>query len=132
MGFTTDIARGSTGAASAEVRAGVLKNLEAHRGSSIVIAGEHQPPQVHAFAHAINQALGNTGKTVIYTDAVEANPVDEISSIADLVKDMRDGAVRPGCSSWAGTPSTTTHQRIGASMRSRENQSYGRIRALFE
>ena len=71
----------------------MLKDLEAHRGSSIVIAGEHQPPQVHAFAHAINQTLGNTGKTVIYTDPVEANPVDEIASIADLVKDMRDGAV---------------------------------------
>ena len=71
----------------------MLKDLEAHRGSSIVIAGEHQPPQVHAFVHAINQTLGNAGKTVIYTDPVEANPVDEISSIADLVKDMRDGAV---------------------------------------
>ena len=75
-----------------EVRA-VVKDLEAHRGASIVIAGEHQPPQVHAFAHAINQALGNAGKTVIYTDPVEANPVDEIASIAELVKDMRDGAV---------------------------------------
>jgi len=91
-GFTAELARGSTGAASLEARA-VLKDLEAHRGSSIVIAGEHQPPQVHAFAHAINQTLGNVGKTVIYTDPVEADPIDEISSIADLVKDMRDGAV---------------------------------------
>ena len=90
-GFTADLARG-TGAASPEARA-VLRDLEAHRGSSIVIAGEHQAPQVHAFVHAINQALGNVGKTVIYTDPVEANPVDEISSIVDLVKDMRDGAV---------------------------------------
>ena len=71
----------------------VLKDLEAHRGSSIVIAGEHQPPQVHALVHAINQALGNAGKTVIYTNAVEADPVDEISSLADLVKAMREGAV---------------------------------------
>ena len=47
-----------------------------------MIAGEYQPPQVHAMAHAINQTLGNAGKTVVYTDPVEANPVDEIASIA--------------------------------------------------
>ena len=91
-GFTADIARGSTGAVSAEARA-VVKDLEEHRGASIVIAGEHQPPQVHALVHAINQTLGNTGKTVLYTDPVEANPVDEIASLAELVRDMRDGRV---------------------------------------
>ncbi len=58
-----------------------------------MIAGEQQTPQVHAFAHAINQTLGNIGKTVVFTDPVEANPVDEIASIGGLVQDMRDGAV---------------------------------------
>jgi molybdopterin-containing oxidoreductase family iron-sulfur binding subunit len=77
---------------STEVRA-VVKDLEVHRGAGVVIAGEYQPPQVHALVHAINQTLGNTGKTVIYTDPVEANPVDEIASIAELVTDMRDGGV---------------------------------------
>jgi len=91
-GFAADIARSGAGTTSTEVRA-VVKDLEAHRGAGIVIAGEYQPPQVHALVHAINQTLGNTGKTVIYTDPVEANPVDEIASIAELVKDMRDGAV---------------------------------------
>ena len=90
--FTANIARGGAGTASAEVRA-VLKDLEAHRGASIVIAGEYQPSQVHAFVHVINQTLGNTGKTVVYTDPVEANPVDEIASITELVKDIRDGGV---------------------------------------
>ena len=46
-----------------------------------MIAGEYQPPRVHAIAHALNQALGNVGKTVIYTDPVEANPVDELASL---------------------------------------------------
>jgi len=91
-GFAEDIARGDAGATSAEVRA-VVKDLQAHRGAGIVMAGEYQPPHVHAFVHTINQSLGNTGKTVIYTDPVEANPVDEIASIAELVKDMRTGAV---------------------------------------
>ncbi len=48
--------------------AAVLKDLNANRGASIVIAGEHQPPRVHALAHALNATLGNDGKTVIYTD----------------------------------------------------------------
>jgi MoCo/4Fe-4S cofactor protein with predicted Tat translocation signal len=71
----------------------VAKDLNAHRGASIVIAGEHQPPRVHAIAHALNQALGNTGKTALYTDPVESSSVDEIASLGELVTDMRSGAV---------------------------------------
>ena len=59
--FAASIAQGDAAGRSAEVRA-ALKDLEAHRGTSIVIAGEHQPPQVHAIVHAINQKLGNAGK----------------------------------------------------------------------
>ena len=40
------------------------QDLAAHRGTSLVVAGEAQPPAVHALAHAINQALGNVGSTV--------------------------------------------------------------------
>jgi len=71
----------------------VAKDLAANRGSSIVLAGEHQSPAVHAIAHVINQALGNAGKTVIYTDPVEAAPVDEVQSLTGLVNDMNSGAV---------------------------------------
>ena len=71
----------------------IIQDLQAHRGSSVVIAGDHQPPVVHALAHAINQALGNVGKTVIYTDPVDANPVNQTDSIKDLVADMRAGKV---------------------------------------
>ncbi len=71
----------------------VAKDLNAHRGSSIVIAGEYQPPRVHAVAHSLNQSLGNVGKTVLYTDPVEANPVDELASLGELVTHMRSGAV---------------------------------------
>jgi MoCo/4Fe-4S cofactor protein with predicted Tat translocation signal len=71
----------------------VAKDLDAHRGSSIVLAGEHQSPRVHAIAHALNQSYGNAGKTVLYTDAVESNPVDELASLGELIADMRNGAV---------------------------------------
>jgi len=71
----------------------VLSDLQAHRGSSVVIAGDHQPPVVHALSHAINQALGNVGHTVFYTDPVDANPVNQSESLRDLVADMRGGKV---------------------------------------
>jgi MoCo/4Fe-4S cofactor protein with predicted Tat translocation signal len=71
----------------------VAKDLQAHRGSSVVIAGDHQPASVHALVHQINQSLGNVGKTVIYTDPVNANPVNQGESLKDLVADMRAAEV---------------------------------------
>jgi len=73
--------------------AAVASDLQSHRGSSVVIAGDHQPPAVHAFAHALNTALGNVGKTVINTDPVDANPVNQTESLRDLVADMHAGKV---------------------------------------
>ena len=69
------------------------KDLVRSKGASLVIAGEHQPPEVHALAHAMNVSLGNVGKTVFYTDPIEANPVDQVASLQDLVKDLDAGAV---------------------------------------
>jgi MoCo/4Fe-4S cofactor protein with predicted Tat translocation signal len=71
----------------------LIRDLEAHRGASLVIAGEGQPPSVHAVAHAINHVLGNVGKTVLYTDPVEAEPTDEMKSLGELVDDMDAGRV---------------------------------------
>jgi molybdopterin-containing oxidoreductase family iron-sulfur binding subunit len=71
----------------------IPKDLLSHRGSSIVIAGDHQPAAVHAISHAINAELGNVGKTVFYTDPVDANPVNQAESIKELVADMRGGKV---------------------------------------
>src|SRR5262249_14292363 len=71
----------------------VTADLRKSRGRGIVIAGEPQPPIVHALAHAMNETLGNAGSTVIYTDPVEASPVEEIGSLAELVRDMDAGQV---------------------------------------
>jgi MoCo/4Fe-4S cofactor protein with predicted Tat translocation signal len=71
----------------------VTKDLQAHRGSSIVIAGDSQPPVVHALAHAMNQALANVGTTVTHTDPVEANPGDGNASLRELITDMNSGQV---------------------------------------
>src|SRR6185295_18377647 len=73
--------------------AAIAKDLRDHRGSNIIIAGDAQPPVVHALAHAMNAALGNAGNTVTYTDPVEANPVDGNASLRELVADMNAGQV---------------------------------------
>ena len=64
--------------------AALLKDLQAHKGASIVIAGDNQPPIIHALAHAMNNALGNVGKTVFYTDPLEVNSVDQRQSLQEL------------------------------------------------
>ena len=87
---------GSAAAASGESAAFVtalVKDLQAHRGRSVVIAGEGQPPAVHALAHAINQALGNNGQTVAYTQAPEVAPIDQVAALRELVADMDGGKV---------------------------------------
>jgi molybdopterin-containing oxidoreductase family iron-sulfur binding subunit len=71
----------------------VVKELGSRRGTSVVLAGESQPPELHELVHAMNRALGNTGATVVYTEPVEARPVDQLSSMRDLIADMRAGRV---------------------------------------
>jgi MoCo/4Fe-4S cofactor protein with predicted Tat translocation signal len=71
----------------------VAKDLLRSAGSSIVIAGECQPPIVHALAHVMNDKLGNVGKTVFYTGPVEARQEDQLASLHDLVNDLDSGAV---------------------------------------
>ena len=73
--------------------AALVKDLQQHRGASVVIPGEHQSPAVHVLAHAINAALGNVGKTVIYTDPLDANPADDLASLRELVQDIDAGKV---------------------------------------
>jgi|HubBroStandDraft_1064217.scaffolds.fasta_scaffold00109_43 MoCo/4Fe-4S cofactor protein with predicted Tat translocation signal len=69
------------------------KDLLAHRGSCVLIAGDHQSPEVHARVHAINAKLGNVGKTVLYSDPVDANPIKQTESLKDLVSDIQAGKV---------------------------------------
>ena len=99
--LATAVGVGAAGTASAPAASpsiqraltAIAKDLQAHRGTSLVIAGDGQPPAVHALAHAMNEALGNVGRTVTYTDAVEAAPLDQAQSLRDLVADMNAGSV---------------------------------------
>jgi MoCo/4Fe-4S cofactor protein with predicted Tat translocation signal len=71
----------------------IARDLQNNKGASLVIAGEYQPPIVHALAHVMNASLGNVGKTTFYTEPIEANPVDQLASLQDLAKDLDAGAV---------------------------------------
>lgn len=86
-------ASGGGGGLSPDIPA-IARDLKAHNGTAVVIAGDHQPAAVHALVHAMNAAIGAAGKTVAYTDPIEANPVDQMQSIKDLVADMNAGKVQ--------------------------------------
>ncbi|HEY5885533.1 MAG TPA: TAT-variant-translocated molybdopterin oxidoreductase [Pyrinomonadaceae bacterium] len=72
----------------------IARDLQQHRGRSVVIAGREAPPAVHALAHAMNGALGNVGQTVFYTDPLEVNPADHRQSLQELVHDLDGGRVK--------------------------------------
>jgi MoCo/4Fe-4S cofactor protein with predicted Tat translocation signal len=96
--FVEILARAMTGGAYPQDQAplfpaSMMKDIESHRGSSLILAGDHLPPAVHALTHALNQQFGNIGKTVFYTDPVDANPVNQTESLKDLVADMKAGKV---------------------------------------
>jgi MoCo/4Fe-4S cofactor protein with predicted Tat translocation signal len=69
-------------------------DLDEHRGSSVVVVGEQQPPVLHALAHAINAALGNVGSTVRYHEPVEALPTLQTAEIAALAAELNAGLVQ--------------------------------------
>jgi molybdopterin-containing oxidoreductase family iron-sulfur binding subunit len=73
--------------------AAIAKDLKAHAGTSLVIAGDQQPAIVHAVAHAMNAALGNIGRTLSYLDPLAGTVADQMSSLRDLVADMQAGKV---------------------------------------
>jgi MoCo/4Fe-4S cofactor protein with predicted Tat translocation signal len=87
---------GSLGGAPAITPAisAIAKDLMANRGAAVVVAGDSQPPAVHAVAMAINQAIGAIGTTVTITDAVEAGPTNQLESLRQLVTDINAGTVK--------------------------------------
>src|SRR5256714_1886689 len=71
----------------------VAQDLLAARVPSVVIPGDHKPPVVHALCRAINQQLGNVGKTVVYSDPVPAFTGNHNDSLKELIADLNAGKV---------------------------------------
>ena len=89
----TGTAAGAVPEAATRWMAPLVKDLQANRGRSVVIAGDGQPAVVHALAHAINDALGNVGATVTYTQTAEAQPMNQLAGLQELVGEMNAGRV---------------------------------------
>jgi molybdopterin-containing oxidoreductase family iron-sulfur binding subunit len=66
--------------------------LSAHRGNSLVIAGEHQPREVQYAAIFINQVLGNIGKTVRYVE--QSAPLPDGLAFPDFLAALQSGAAK--------------------------------------
>ncbi|MDB5297050.1 MAG: Fe-S-cluster-containing hydrogenase component 1-like protein [Phycisphaerales bacterium] len=91
-------AEGATFAGAEKWFAGLVGELLAKKGKSLVVAGEYAAPEVHVLAHAINSALGNVAaageeKPVKLIPAVDANPVDSVQSLTELTAAVTAGQV---------------------------------------
>jgi len=85
---------GTAPAGSEAFVAAVAKDLAAHRGRAVVMAGDAQPPAVHAIAHALNAAIGAPGATVTYLPTPEAVPGEQHAALRELVTDIEAGRVQ--------------------------------------
>ncbi len=71
----------------------LAKDLIANKGQSLIVGGRRQPAEVHTLIALMNNALGNTDKTVSYS----VNPdmqVSNLKSFVDLGKDMNAGKIQ--------------------------------------
>ncbi|BET69619.1 TAT-variant-translocated molybdopterin oxidoreductase [Opitutales bacterium ASA1] len=82
---------GLASAAPAEARwiEACAADLKAHRGTSLVVAGEHLPEAAHAVALLINQALGNMNRTMMLLET----GAESAASIGDLASAVRSGTI---------------------------------------
>ncbi len=71
----------------------LARDLLAHRGLGLVVAGVHQPPEVHAAVAALNDALGNAGTTVTYHELRDASAA-RTADLSGLVSALTAGEVR--------------------------------------
>jgi MoCo/4Fe-4S cofactor protein with predicted Tat translocation signal len=71
----------------------LVADLKRAGARAVVLVGETQPPAVHAIGHALNEALGAAGTTVVHAPPAEASPGDETASLVSLVKEIQEGRV---------------------------------------
>ncbi|MDB4991157.1 MAG: Molybdopterin oxidoreductase, iron-sulfur binding subunit, partial [Myxococcaceae bacterium] len=71
----------------------VAKELAAARGQSLIVVGTRQPAAVHALAFALNQALGNIGRTITLVPAIEDTVEGPFDGITALAGEIQAGTV---------------------------------------
>jgi MoCo/4Fe-4S cofactor protein with predicted Tat translocation signal len=71
----------------------VAADLLANIGRSVIVPGQHQPPEVHALVHRLNAVLGNVGRTVFYTEDNSAEDQSDAASLKALTDELTAGKV---------------------------------------
>ncbi len=71
----------------------LASDLQSTNGRCIIVAGETQPPEVHALCAVMNEAIGAVGTTITLLDAGEAIYTPQSQELPALVEDMRSGQI---------------------------------------
>ena len=69
----------------------IVADLKGAHGRAFVQVGAEQPPQIHAWAHALNEALGGRGTTFELIEPVAHEPIDQAAALSTLIADMQAG-----------------------------------------
>src|ERR1017187_9099012 len=93
FGHSVNASKGRINASPSGALAACARDLKLNAGRALVVVGDAQPPIVHALAHAINEALGNVGRTVSYTAPILALAEPQGESLRVLAEDMAAGQV---------------------------------------
>lgn len=72
----------------------MVSDIQAAGSRAVVVPGEHQSPEVHAIAHAINNHIGNSGGAVSYREPSFNVPSSQTAELRTLVAAMKEGRVR--------------------------------------
>jgi Fe-S-cluster-containing dehydrogenase component len=66
--------------------AAAIGDLRQAGPDSLILAGENQPPEVHALAHALNSSLGAIGNTVHYIAPIEFRTTHSLAALTDALR----------------------------------------------
>ncbi len=69
----------------------LTEELLNNKGQGIIVAGNHQNPNIHAAVAAMNLALENAGKTISYYDVPTFDKGDDNQNFIQLTKDLQSG-----------------------------------------
>lgn len=76
-----------------KVLAAMAEDLVANQGLSLIAIGAGQPAELHAQVHALNERLGNVGKTIRYSKEPLARDISSVEALTKLTAEMQSGAV---------------------------------------
>ena len=71
----------------------VVDDLNFYKERVLVLAGKQQPPEVHALAFAINQALGSVGHSINFVEPIDITATEQVKDLKSLVDDLNGNRV---------------------------------------